>query len=87
MTANEKKALTYLIASTEHPSLPSHSYPEGIGGKMVIHNSEQNIKRLLDSPDFRAGWNACRNHFQEVLEFLQTGTPKEIRQYAKQSLG
>lgn len=78
----DRAVLRKILADLAEPSVRGHSVDLGQGGRRRVHNSVENAERMLNSPDFKAGWHECLEQFRVHLEFLARGDTKELRKYS-----
>ena len=79
MTRIEKAAILKLIESIEHPSVESSRFEKG---KFTVVTNHREVKRLLESPDYRLGWNNCRKSAAGALEFIMSASRGDLARYS-----
>jgi hypothetical protein len=84
MTKLERKALQHAIENSQHPTVRVRSYDFGSErASHTQHTSDANADRLLDSPDYKAGWEACHKAIKETLEFIMSASISDLKRYAR----
>ena len=83
MTTTEKKAIEALLKEIRWPSVTAAEYSVTNGHLEETHRNAD-AARLLDSDDYKAGWQACRAKVLEVLDLVMYGKPRDVRRYARQ---
>ncbi len=72
MNSKDKKELTKLLEQIAHPSVTGTTY--SFGGseppKVTQHATLAEVNRLLDSADYKAGWNACAKNVAATILYL-----------------
>lgn len=89
LTRDETTFIQYTLASLEAPRVVAKSGTLAEVLAKPINHKE--VDRLLDSPDYKAGWTACQQQFADYLEtLLQANGPngtsyrKAVKQVAAQ---
>lgn len=82
MTTTEKMAIETLLKDIRWPSVKVSEF-ETRGGALLETWRNADAARLLESGDFKAGWQACRAKVDEVLRLVLTGKPRDVRRYAQ----
>jgi hypothetical protein len=81
MTKLERKAFLKLLNSTRDPSVPGSEYDEKL--RRVELNSSAEASRLLDSVDFRKGWELCYNRMAEGIKFISSAKETDLKLFSR----
>jgi hypothetical protein len=83
MTKLEKAALRQVIAAGKRPGIPGARVPNPDHPDHWIaagYPADQ-VAGLVNSPDFRKGWNLGWNYFADQLTRVMTMTPAQLRAF------
>lgn len=76
MNKKEKDYIRGVLKTTERPKTTAAEYE---GGKLVRDNRKE-AERLISSPDYQAGWNACHAELAGYLENLLANKTKYVKE-------
>lgn len=80
MNRLEKDYIKALMQYTVKPMVEAASFDNEHG---YLSNHAEAI-RLMDSADYRAGWEACHARLKDVLVWLMKSPPSEVRKQLRQ---
>ena len=85
MTNLEKQFLTALVNERRVPGVTGSTWDAQHGH--VVRTTPAEASRLLESPDFNKGWEACHHSFHEALSMMVRGelSAKDIKQFVASS--
>lgn len=80
MTKNELKYIMKALEESRSPSVEATIYdlaPDGLGRVELVSTKE--AARLLESDDYRKGWESCHSLLRDHLSALASMTPEQLR--------